>query len=55
MSHYILKTEPKPKLSHMDGLYDATESFWNSIQKSISTPKTNEGRKAKKYEQGLFY
>ena len=54
MSHYTLKPTPKPKPTTLDGLYDATESLWMSIQRSFGEKDVNYA-KAKKYERGLFY
>jgi hypothetical protein len=53
MSHVVLKPTPKPERSTMDGLYDATESLWMSIQRSLST--RDDTSKSKKYARGLFY
>jgi hypothetical protein len=40
MSHVVLKPTPKPERSTMDGLYDATESLWMSVQRSwVREPK----------------
>ena len=52
MSHRVLKPEPKPKASSMESFYDATESLWASVKRSLNT---NHPSKAKKYERGLFY
>jgi hypothetical protein len=35
MSHVVLKPTPKPAPSALEGLYDATESLWASVQRSL--------------------
>lgn len=54
MSHRVLKPTPKPTPSTLDGLYEATESLWMSVQRSFGEKGVNYA-KAKKYERGLFY